>query len=83
MAKLKMICPFSKELCKECAIYRGRHYYLCFCEKYRGHLGNPDRMTNTSVKSMSDIILGNRLEISPVIVTGAIDPFGKTLKDIV
>lgn len=41
MAKKKMLCPFSKELCRECAQYRGRHYYLCYCSKYRGYLGNP------------------------------------------
>ncbi len=35
-----MLCPFSKELCKECPLYKGRHYYLCFHTKYRGYLGN-------------------------------------------
>jgi hypothetical protein len=39
MAKIKMLCPFSGELCRECAQYRGRHYYLCFYAKYRGYLG--------------------------------------------
>lgn len=39
MAKIKMLCPFSKDLCRECPQYRGRHYYLCFYEKYRGYLG--------------------------------------------
>ena len=42
MAKTKMICPFSKELCRECPQYRGRHYYLCFCTNYRGYLENPE-----------------------------------------
>jgi len=42
MAKTKMLCPFTKELCRECAQYRGRHYYLCFCSKYRGYIGDPD-----------------------------------------
>lgn len=42
MAKMKMLCPFSKELCRECPQYRGRHYYLCFCTKYRGYLGNSE-----------------------------------------
>jgi hypothetical protein len=37
-----MLCPFTKELCRECAQYRGRHYYLCFCTKYRGYLGNSE-----------------------------------------
>jgi hypothetical protein len=39
MAKTSMICPFSRKLCVECELYRGRHYFLCFCEKYRGHIG--------------------------------------------
>lgn len=39
MAKTDMVCPFSGELCRECPQYRGRHYYLCFCNKYRGYLG--------------------------------------------
>lgn len=38
MAKVKMVCPFSGTLCKDCPVYRGRHFYLCFCEKYRGCL---------------------------------------------
>lgn len=40
MAKTKMLCPFSKELCQECPQYRGRHYYLCFAKQYRGYLGD-------------------------------------------
>lgn len=40
MAKITMVCPFSKELCKDCSLYRGRHYYYCFDSKYRGYLGN-------------------------------------------
>jgi hypothetical protein len=38
MAKTKMLCPFSGDLCKNCSLYRGRHYYLCFHGNYRGHL---------------------------------------------
>lgn len=44
MAKVKMICPFSGKLCKECAIYRGRHYLLCFNKKYRGYLNESVEM---------------------------------------
>jgi hypothetical protein len=38
MAKVEMVCPFSGTLCKDCPVYRGRHFYLCFCENYRGSL---------------------------------------------
>ncbi len=36
MAKVKMACPISKGACVDCAIYRGRHFYLCFSKEYRG-----------------------------------------------
>ena len=39
MAKEKVLCPFSNKLCEECALYRGRHYYLCYHPAYRGYLG--------------------------------------------
>lgn len=39
MAKTNMVCPFSDRLCSECAIYRGRHYYLSLCKQYRGYIG--------------------------------------------
>jgi hypothetical protein len=38
MAKTNMICPFGHKLCDECAVYRGRHYYLSLCKHYRGYL---------------------------------------------
>ena len=38
MAKTKMLCPFTNGLCQECPMYCGRHYFLCFHTKYRGHL---------------------------------------------
>ncbi len=44
MAKRKMNCPFSGKGCKECSIYRGRHYFLCFSKRYRGVIG--DRAEN-------------------------------------
>jgi hypothetical protein len=44
MAKARMICPFSGAMCKDCPVYRGRHYLLCYCEKYRGSL--PEALKN-------------------------------------
>jgi hypothetical protein len=38
MAKTPMRCPFNDKLCIECTLYRGRHYYLCNCEHYRGYI---------------------------------------------
>ena len=31
---IAMACPFSNKACVECAIYRGRHFYLCFAKAY-------------------------------------------------
>jgi hypothetical protein len=39
MSKIPMLCPFSKNLCRECTVYRGRHYYMCLRKEYRGYLG--------------------------------------------
>jgi hypothetical protein len=39
MAKIEMVCPFTQRLCDECPLYRGRHYFLCFCKNYRGYIG--------------------------------------------
>jgi hypothetical protein len=44
MAKTEMLCPFSGELCKDCPTYRGRHFYLCFCTKYRGCLSKSGKI---------------------------------------
>ncbi len=29
MGERKMLCPFSKALCRDCAVFRGRHHYIC------------------------------------------------------
>lgn len=72
MAKTRMICPFSNKLCQECALYRGRHYYLCFYPKYRGHLNEPEEATKLSNRGASS---DKKFEIPPVITAGARDPF--------
>jgi len=38
MAKTPMKCPFSEKMCEECQLYRGRHYYMCVNEHYRGYI---------------------------------------------
>jgi hypothetical protein len=73
VAKDRMICPFSNRLCEECALYRGRHYYLCFCQEYRGYLGSPVvRATGDSL-----FVPGSNggFEIPSIIRTNAFDPF--------
>ncbi len=36
MSKFKMVCPFSKQLCRQCPIFRGRHLNLCSASKIPG-----------------------------------------------
>jgi hypothetical protein len=35
MPETAMACPFSRKACTECAVYRGRHFYLCFKKAFR------------------------------------------------
>jgi hypothetical protein len=77
MAKTRMLCPFSGELCKECPVYRGRHYYLCFCQKYRGCLSKPRKTPNTS-----RIGSNGKFEMPSVIrAVSAFDPFDIAFKE--
>ena len=70
MAKENMLCPFSKKLCQECPLYRGRHYYLCYCSDYRGHLETSKnqvdtRSTKTAIKPFEDFNIPPVLKPSP------------------
>jgi hypothetical protein len=49
MAKSPVRCPFNGKLCIECHLYRGRHYYLCNCEHYRGYI-KPGNKANAEIK---------------------------------
>ncbi len=57
MAKVAMECPFSNQMCRDCAVYRGSHYYLCFKKEYRGCLvgdqGNGSRRTMYGLDDLS------------------------------
>lgn len=78
MAKKEMKCPFLGELCKNCAIYIGRHYYLCYCENYRGYIGRrrgakkPKTHPPFSEKTKKDFRI-------PKIKIEAFDPFNTDL----
>ena len=81
MAKIGMICPFSGGLCKECPLYRGRHYFLCFCEKYRGHLDGPGDTTERTTSPASGLSPTRRFEIPVLKLESAIDPFDIIMKE--
>jgi hypothetical protein len=71
MAKEKVLCPFSNKLCEECSLYRGRHYYICYCHSYRGYLGSKNKSGKHPGKSKH-----NSFEM-PDIKIKAMDPFLK------
>jgi len=53
-------------------LYRGRHYYLCFCAKYRGALGE---FAGGNLAPVSKARANGKFEIPSLIRTRAIDPF--------
>jgi hypothetical protein len=75
MAKTKMVCPFSNKVCEECALYRGRHYLLCFCEKYRGHLSKPGEVNKAKPTFLPGAGPNTKFEWPSKIPTRVIDPF--------
>jgi len=75
VAKERMICPFSKRLCEECAFYRGRHYYLCFCPDYRGYLGQPGELAKRDARFPPGARANGTFEMPSIVRTSAIDPF--------
>ena len=81
MAKEDMICPFSGELCRECAIYRGRHYYLCFSRKYRGYIEKPGGDTSKSNPGTPEVEHVRQLAI-PAKMPSSIDPFTVSMSDV-
>jgi hypothetical protein len=80
MAKTKMICPFSGSLCDECALYRGRHYYLCFCDRYRGHLDETSGGGTVDLPAPG-LSLMKKFEIPVINARSAIDPFAIVIKE--
>ena len=68
MAKSPVRCPFNGKLCIECTLYRGRHYYLCNCEHYRGYI-KPNNKVNTDVQRES-------LDFNKI--KGLLDPWSTT-----
>jgi hypothetical protein len=81
MAKINMVCPFSGKLCEECPLYRGRHYFLCFCEKYRGHMDELGDVGDTTSPLASGLRGMRKFEIPSIKPRSAIDPFAIIMKE--
>lgn len=82
MAKAEMICPFSGKLCKECAIYRGRHYFLCFNKNYRGYLKKPGEMYDLNSTPNFRATTEDLFHLQVLTKTKALDPYAVSQNDI-
>jgi hypothetical protein len=54
MANIAMTCPFSKKVCTDCVLYRGRHYYLSLSKPRRGVTDEPKEPAKLALHSFSD-----------------------------
>ncbi len=54
MSRPKMLCPFSKQLCRECPIFRGRHLNLCSELKDGCDSGGSSKTTDCRLGSRAD-----------------------------
>ena len=75
MPKLRMLCTFSRQPCKDCALYRGRHYALCYSESYRGYLGKRGEAARPAPRSPFEPGSDNRVVIPVIRVKRPIDLF--------
>lgn len=74
MAKVKMVCPLSGNPCKDCAIYRGRHYFLCFSGDYRGRVADAEEPTKTSESLASEMRSSRKFEMPRNLPTKNYEP---------
>lgn len=68
MARIEMVCPFSKKTCVECGLYRGRHYDLCLSTNDWSFLGNTEEMEGRILMRSS---MDKKWEVPPVIPRGS------------
>ncbi len=54
MSKKDMVCFFSHRSCQDCAIYRGRHYYLGLCRGYNGYNKDSNENINSGISNKVD-----------------------------
>jgi hypothetical protein len=82
MAKVKMICPFSGKLCKECPVYRGRHYLLCFNKKYRGYLKGSGEIPKVNADVNFRVDTKDLFNLQALSNAKPIDPFTVDMPDV-
>jgi hypothetical protein len=76
-----MICPFSGKYCKECSLYRGRHYFLCFKDKYRGYIKEYAKISAKNIDSNNRGKAKDLFELTALTDSKSLDPFSRALPD--
>ncbi len=54
MANTAITCPFSKKVCTDCVLYRGRHHYLSLPKPRQGVADEPRKSVRSGIDSLSD-----------------------------
>ena len=54
MTNISITCPFSKKVCTDCVLYRGRHHYLSLLRPGRRVANKPWNLAKSSLPSLSD-----------------------------
>ena len=54
MTNISITCPFSKKVCTDCVLYRGRHHYLSLLRPGRRVANKPSNFAQSSLPSLSD-----------------------------
>ena len=49
-------CPFTHNLCSECALYRGRHHYLTFIQQDQGYTDEPGEHDSVDFKALKELV---------------------------
>jgi hypothetical protein len=75
MAKTKKLCLISGNQCKDCALYRARHYYLCFPDNYRSYRRQPGVVSDTIAPPTPGPSCDHKSEIPHNKPRNAIDPY--------
>jgi len=54
MAAISMTCPFSKKVCTDCVLYRGRHHYLSLSKANGVIAMRPKKLARSGLPAISD-----------------------------
>ena len=50
MAKRNLACPFTKDSCYECVLYRGRHYYINKCQRGEDNISDSNSNLESPIR---------------------------------